>query len=122
MSDVYGSSTHVEQEKGRPYQALATPQLCLQNWTTSSVGQCQLCIYRDLHIFTSGRATGHLLWVLAYRISTVDSELMSKNLVRNMCGDSFRSALVSSALGSVEALKHWEVIGRLHIPEPTSNL
>ena len=27
MSDVYGSSTHVEQEKGCPYQALATPRL-----------------------------------------------------------------------------------------------
>ena len=26
MSDVYGSSTHVEQEKGCPYQALATPR------------------------------------------------------------------------------------------------
>ena len=27
VSEVYGSSTHVEQEKGCPYQALATPQL-----------------------------------------------------------------------------------------------
>ena len=38
MSDVYGSSTHVEQEKGCPYQALATPQLRAltlnrQRWT-----------------------------------------------------------------------------------------
>ena len=35
MSDVYGCSTNVEQEKGCPYPALATPQLSIANPRTA---------------------------------------------------------------------------------------
>ena len=41
VSDVYGSSTHVEQEKGCPYPALATPQqrecLLVESWESLSL-------------------------------------------------------------------------------------
>ena len=43
VSDVYGSSTHVEQEKGCPYPALATPQqrecLLVESWESLSLGR-----------------------------------------------------------------------------------
>ena len=52
VSDVYGSSTHVEQEKGCPYPALATPQqrecLLVESWESLSLADTSNLVARRI--------------------------------------------------------------------------
>ena len=39
--------------------------------------------------------------------SILDAEKLPEALIRDMCGNSFHPALISSALGSNETIRHW---------------
>ena len=61
---MYGSSSHVEQEKGCPYQALATPQLSdwrpglSQSWSTKEAAFCEtklVAVYQKIFLLNIHR-------------------------------------------------------------------